>query len=65
MASNLLRASLVAQMVKNMPARQENLGRDNPQEYLLQYSCLKNFMGRGAWWATVQGVAKSRTQLSD
>ena len=22
-------------------------------------------MGRGAWWATVHGVAKSRTQLSD
>ena len=31
--------------------------------YPLQYSCLKNPMGRGAWWATVQGVAKSRTQL--
>ena len=31
----------------------------------LQYSCLENFMDRGAWWATVQGVAKSRTRLSD
>ena len=31
--------------------------------YPLQYSCLKNPMGRGAWRATVQGVAKSRTQL--
>ena len=31
---------------------------------LLQYSCLKNFMERGAWWATVQGVAKSQTRLS-
>ena len=29
----------------------------------LQYSCLRNPMGRGAWWATVHGVAKSRTQL--
>ena len=27
----------------------------------LQYSCLKNPMARGAWWATVRGVAKSRT----
>ena len=27
----------------------------------LQYSCLENSMGRGAWQATVQGVAKSRT----
>ena len=28
-----------------------------------QYSCLENPMDRGAWWATVHGVAKSRTQL--
>ena len=31
----------------------------------LQYSCLENPMDRGAWWAAVQGVAKSRTRLSD
>ena len=31
----------------------------------LQYSCLENPMGGGAWWAAVHGVAKSRTQLSD
>ena len=31
----------------------------------LQYSCLENPMGRGAWWAAVHGVARSRTQLSD
>ena len=31
----------------------------------LQYSCLENSMGRGTWRATVHGVAKSRTQLSD
>ena len=36
-------------------------GNGNP----LQYSCLENSMDRGAWWATVHGVAKSRTQLSD
>ena len=36
-------------------------GNGNP----FQYSCLKNFMDRGAWWATVHGVTKSRTQLSD
>ena len=36
-------------------------GNGNP----LQYSCLGNPMDRGAWWATVHGVAKSRTQLSD
>ena len=31
----------------------------------LQYSCLENPMGRGAWWAAVHGVAKSRTRLSN
>ena len=31
----------------------------------LQYSCLENPMDRKAWWATVPGVAKSRTRLSD
>ena len=31
----------------------------------LQYSCLENPKNRGAWWATVHGVAKSRTRLSD
>ena len=29
-----------------------------------QYSCLKNPMDRGAWWATVHEVAKSRTRLN-
>ena len=31
----------------------------------LQYSCLEKLMDGGAWWATVHGVAKSRTRLSD
>ena len=31
----------------------------------LQYSCLENPMDRGAWWAAVHGVAKSRPQLND
>ena len=35
-------------------------GNGNP----LQDSCLGNPMDRGAWWATVHGVAKSRTRLS-
>ena len=33
--------------------------------YPLQYSCLENSMDSGAWWATVHGVAKSWTQLSN
>ena len=31
----------------------------------LQYSCLENPMDRGAWWAAVRRVAKSRTRLSN
>src|SRR5574341_1415446 len=31
----------------------------------LQYSCLESPMDRGAWWAAVHGVTKSRTRLSD
>ena len=34
-------------------------GNGNP----LQYSCLENLMNRGAWWATVHGIAKSQTRL--
>ena len=72
-----MRASLVAQMVKNTPAVLEipgstpGLGRylgegnGNP----LQYTCLENSRDRGAWWATVHGVthgvAKSQTRLSN
>ena len=35
-------------------------GRKDPleEEMALQYSCLENSMGRGAWWVTVHGVAK-------
>ena len=41
--------------------RSRGEGNGNP----LQYSCLENAMGGGAWWATVHGVAKSRTRLSN
>ena len=36
-------------------------GKDNPH----QSSCLENSVDRGAWWATVHGVSKSQTRLSD
>ena len=39
------------------PGRSPGEVNGNP----LQYSCLGNPMGRGAWWATVHGVGKSRT----
>ena len=41
--------------------RSPGKGNGNP----LQYSCLKNPKGRGAWQAIVHGVTKSWTQLSD
>ena len=55
-------------MVKNVgdlgliprSGRSPGEGNGNPH----QYSCLENSTDRGAWWATVHGVAKSRTQLS-
>ena len=61
-------ASLVAQLVNNLPAMQEtpvqSLGQEDPLEkgkdYPLQYSGLENSMD-----CTVHGVTKSRTQLSD
>ena len=42
-------------------ARRSSEGNGNP----LQYPCLENPMNRGAWYATVHGVAKSLTWLSD
>ena len=39
--------------------RSPGQGHGNP----LEYSCLENLMDRGAWWATVHRVAKSRTRL--
>ena len=60
-------------MVKNLPAMQETWAQtlvwEGPLEkgvgYPFQYSCLENLKDSGAWWATVHGVAKNRTQLSD
>ena len=63
----------MAQLVKNPPTNAQDArdggtvpgsgrspgeGHGNP----FQYSCLENLMDRGAWWATVYGVAKSQTQ---
>jgi len=56
-------------VVRNLPANAEDVGdlclvlglgrcpgegNDNPP----QYSCLENSMDRGAWWATIHGIAK-------
>ena len=51
-------------VVKNPPAKTEDTGsipgsgRSPGEGNQLQYSCLGNPMDRGAWWATVLGVAK-------
>ena len=58
-------------MVKNPSAMQESwvqsLGSGrSPGEGIgnpIQYSCLENTMDRGAWWATVHGVAESQTRV--
>ena len=68
--SRLIRGFPVAQLVKNLSVMQktwvQSLGQEDPLEkematHPLQYSCLGNPMDRGAWWATVHGVSKSRT----
>ena len=69
----VLPVSLVAQKVKNLPAMQEtrlrSLGReDSLKKGMATHSSIlakENSMDRGVWRATVHGVAKSRTQLSD
>ena len=69
----ILRTSLVAQRVKRLPSMQEtwvrSLGGEDPlekeMETPLQYSCLEISMDGEAWWATVHGVTKSRTRLSN
>ena len=71
--SSELRTPQEVQMVKNPPAsagdkasipgsgRSHGEGNGNP----LQYSCLESPVDRGAWRATVYGVKKSQTRLSD
>ena len=62
-------------VVKNLPANVGDIRDEGPIPGLgkspgggngnpLQYSCLENPMDRGAWRATVHGVAKRQTQLS-
>ena len=45
----------------------QSLGLEDPLEEMATHSisCLENPMDRGAWWATVHGVAKSQTWLND
>ena len=66
-------ASLVTQTGKESACSGRGLGSmprlgRSPGEakgYPLQYSGLESSMDRGAWWATIHGVTKSWTGLSD
>ena len=46
-----------------IPGLERSFGEGNG--YPLQYSCWESSMDRGAWQATVHGVAKSQTRLSN
>ena len=46
-----------------IPGSGKSSGEENSTQ--LEYSCLENFMDRGSWWATVHGVAKSWTWMSE
>ena len=74
--THIYMVSPVAQLVKNrfaktgdtrdtssIPRSGRFLGGRNGNPF--QYSCLENPMDRRTWWATVPGVTKSRTWLSD
>ena len=43
----------------SIPGSGSSPGEGN--DYPLHYSCLENFIDRGAWWATVHSVAESDT----
>ena len=67
-----VQASQVALVVKNLSANARDIRgmglipERSPREgngNALKYSCLENSMDRGAWWAIVYGVTKSRTRL--
>ena len=66
-------AYLVAQMVKNPPAVWEtwvqSLGWEQTlEEGMATHSCIlawRILMNKGTWWATVHGITKSQTQLSN
>ena len=66
-----IRVSQVALVVKNSPVNAGDTGLipvsgkspEGRHSNSRQYSCLENLMDRGDWWAAVQRVTKSGTQL--
>ena len=72
-ASMEMYPSLIAQLLKESACNAENLGSfpglgSSPEEVNgnpLQFCFLENPHGQWSWWATVHGVTKSQTRLSD
>ena len=70
---DVITASLVVQSVKNLPAMREtwvpSLGWEDPlEEGMATHSSILAWRipkDKGAWQATVHGIAKSRTRLSE
>ena len=68
-----MKASLVAQMVKNLPDNAGDLGSipglgrspGDENGYPLQYSYLRNPMDRGAWHSTAYGVTKTQSDTTE
>ena len=56
-------SALNAEDAGSIPGWKRSPGEGNSNPF--QYTCLENFMDGGDWWATVNGVAKNRTRLSN
>ena len=63
MVKNLPASAGDARDVNSIPGSGRSLGVGNDTS--LQYFCLENPVNRGSWWATVHGMAKNQTRLSD
>ena len=64
-------ASQAVQLVRNLPANAGDIGslgwEDSLEKEMVThflYSCQRNPLDRGAWWAAVHGITKSWTRLS-
>ena len=58
-----IKSNLILLKAENGKRKTEN-GKRKTENGKIQYSCLENSMDRGAWWATVHAVTKSRICLS-
>ena len=63
--SGLLKSPTIIVLLSTSPFMSVSICLGEGNGTPLQHSCLENPMDRGAWWATVHGVAKSQIGLSD